>query len=156
MIYLLAAAIGVVAGLRAMTAPAALSWGAWLGCVSLAGTPFAFLGSIWAVGLLSLLAVGELISDQLPSTPSRKVPVQLGTRLLVGGASGAAIGATADMLVPGLIAGVVGAVIGTYAGAAARGTLARRFGRDLPAALIEDAVAIGGAALIVLALARHL
>ncbi|MBX3561688.1 MAG: DUF4126 domain-containing protein [Sphingomonas sp.] len=156
MIYLLAALIGVVAGLRAMTAPAALAWGAWLGCISLAATPFAFLGSIWAVGILSLLAVGELVSDQLPATPSRKVPVQFGTRLLMGGVTGAAIGAMADMLVPGLIAGMVGAVIGTYAGAAARATLARGFGRDRPAALIEDAVAIGGAALIVLALARPL
>lgn len=154
MIYLLAALMGAVAGLRAMTAPAVLSWAAWLGCVSLAATPFAFLGSIWAVAILSLLAAAELVSDQLPSTPSRKTPVQFATRLLMGGASGAAIGATADLLVPGLIAGIVGAVIGTYAGASVRATLARGFGRDLPAALIEDAVTIGGAALILLALAR--
>lgn len=72
----------------------------------------------------------------------------------MGGGAGAAIGATAGLLVPCLVAGIVGAVIGTYAGASMRGTLARGFGRDLPAALIEDAVAIGGAALILLALAR--
>jgi uncharacterized membrane protein len=47
---------------------------------------------------------------------------------------------------------VVGAVIGTLGGAKVRGALARTFGRDLPAALIEDAVAIIGAALIVMAL----
>ena len=156
MIYLLAALMGVVAGLRAMTAPAALSWAAWLGCFSLAATPFAFLGSIWVVGILGLLAAGELVSDQLPSTPSRKVPIQFVTRLVTGGLTGAAIGAIGDLLVPGLIAGVVGAVIGTYAGASARQTLARGFGRDRPAALIEDVVAIGGAALILLALARPL
>jgi uncharacterized membrane protein len=156
MIYLLAALMGAVAGLRAFTAPAALSWGAWLGCFSLAGTPFAFLGSPWAVGLLSLIAAAELVGDQLPSTPSRKVPLQFGARLVMGGLIGAAIGAAAGLLVPGLIAGVVGAVIGTYAGAAARGALARGLGRDLSAALIEDGVAIGGAALIVLALARTL
>lgn len=155
-IYLLAVLIGVVAGLRAMTAPAAVSVGAWLGCLSLAATPLAFLASPWAAGILTLFAVGELISDQLPSTPSRKVPVQFGTRLLTGGLSGAAIGATAGLLVPGLIAGVVGAVIGTYGGAALRSWLAGLFGRDLPAALIEDIIAVGGAILIVCAVARPL
>jgi uncharacterized membrane protein len=38
--------------------------------------------------------------------------------------------------------GVVGALIGTYGGFESRRALARAFGRDLPAALIEDAVAI--------------
>lgn len=156
MIYLLAVLIGVIAGLRAITAPAAVSVGAWLGCLSLAATPLAFLGSPWAAGLLAVAAIGELVSDQLPSTPSRKVPVQFGTRLLTGGLSGAAIGAVGGLLVPGLIAGVVGAVLGTYGGAALRGALAARFGRDLPAALIEDAIAVGGAALIVCAIARPL
>ena len=36
MIYLLALLIGVVAGLRAMTAPAAVSWAAYLGWLPLA------------------------------------------------------------------------------------------------------------------------
>ncbi|HEY9215166.1 MAG TPA: DUF4126 domain-containing protein, partial [Ancylobacter sp.] len=52
----------------------------------------------------------------------------------------------------GLVAGIVGAVVGTYGGAAARGWLAGIFGKDLPAALIEDVVAIAGAYLIVTAL----
>lgn len=149
MIYLLAVLIGVIAGLRAMTAPAAVAWGAWLGCFSLAGTPLAFLGTPWAVGVLSLLALGELFNDQRPGTESRKVPVQFGARLVMGGLSGAAIGAAAGMLVPGLVAGVLGAVLGTYGGAAVRASLAKGFGRDLPAALIEDAIAVGGAAAIV-------
>ena len=149
MLYLLAVSIGVVAGLRAMTAPAAVSWAAYCGWLPLDGTPLAFLASPWAVGALTLFALGELVADQLASTPSRKVPIQFGARLLTGALSGAAIGAAADMLVPGLIAGIVGAVIGTYAGAALRAALARMFGRDMPAALIEDAVAIGGAFLIV-------
>src|ERR1700693_5163522 len=42
---------------------------------------------------------------------------------------------------------------GTLGGASARGALARAMGRDLPAALIEDVVAVGGAALIIMALA---
>ena len=35
---LLAFVIGIVAGMRAMTAPAAISWAAWLGKLSLFGT----------------------------------------------------------------------------------------------------------------------
>lgn len=148
MIYLLAVAIGAVAGLRAMTAPAAVSLAAWAGWLALDGTPLAFLASPWAAGALTLLALVELFGDTRPSTPSRKVPIQFGARLVTGALAGAALGAAMGMLIPGLVAGIVGAVIGTYAGAALRDALAKAFGRDLPAALIEDVVAIGGAWLI--------
>lgn len=57
------------------------------------------------------------------------------------------------MLVGGGVLGAVGAVIGTLGGAAVRARLAAIFGRDLPAAVIEDLVAVIGAAAIVLSLA---
>ncbi len=57
------------------------------------------------------------------------------------------------MTVGGLIAGAVGAVIGTYGGAELRARMAAAFGRDLPAALVEDVIAIVGALLIVMAVA---
>lgn len=152
MVYLLALLIGVIAGLRAMTAPAAVSWAAFLGWLPLDGTILAFLGSIWAVCILTLLALVELVTDQLPSTPSRKVPVQFGARMVSGALAGGAIGAGAGILAAGVVAGIVGAVIGTFVGHALRTQLAASFGRDLPAALIEDALAIGGAVLIVSAL----
>jgi uncharacterized membrane protein len=151
-VYVLALLIGVVAGLRAMTAPAAVSWAAHLGWLPLQDTPLAFLGFTATPYIFTVLAIVELITDQLPKTPSRTVPMQFGARLVLGGLSGAAIGAAHGGLLGGLIAGVVGAVIGTLGGAKVRGALARTFGRDLPAALIEDAVAIIGAALIVMAL----
>ncbi|MCX4149313.1 MULTISPECIES: DUF4126 domain-containing protein [Paraburkholderia] len=151
-VYVLALLIGVVAGLRAMTAPAAVSWAAHLGWLPLQDTPLAFLGFAATPYIFTVLAIVELITDQLPKTPSRTVPMQFGTRIVLGGLSGAAIGAAHGGLVGGLIAGVVGAVIGTLGGAKVRGALARTFGRDLPAALIEDAVAIVGAVLIVMAL----
>ncbi|WP_037072949.1 DUF4126 family protein [Rhizobium sp. PDO1-076] len=141
--------IGIVAGLRAMTAPAAIAWAASLGWIDISQTPLAFMGYRWTPWILSVLAIGELISDQLPSTPSRKVPVQFGTRIVTGGLSGAAIGAAGGSLVLGLVAGIIGAVIGTYGGATVRARLAASFGRDLPAALIEDVIAVGGALLFV-------
>ena len=152
MIIALSLLIGVIAGLRAMTAPAAVSWAAYLGWLPLGGTPLAFLGHVAAPYVLTALAIGELITDQLPKTPSRKVPVQFGTRILTGGLSGAALGAPGGMLVAGLVAGIIGAAIGTLGGAAGRARLAGAFGRDLPAALIEDLIAVVGAVLIVAAL----
>ena len=151
-VLLLAVLIGIVAGLRAMTAPAAVSWAARLGWLNLAPTSLAFLGYAFTPWIFTALALGELVTDQLPTTPSRKVPVQFGTRILSGGLSGAAIGGANGQLVVGLLGGVIGAVIGTLGGAAVRGRLAASFGQDRPAALIEDAVAIGGAFLIMSAL----
>ncbi len=147
--YLVALGIGFVAGLRAMTAPAAIAWGAWLGWFSLAGTALAFMGSVVAVIIFSLLALFELINDKRPSTASRKVAVQFGARLIMGALTGAAVGAVFGVLVAGLVCGVLGAVLGTYLGAAFRSGLAKAFGRDLPAALIEDVIAVGGAFLLV-------
>ncbi|MBB4525808.1 UNVERIFIED_ORG: putative membrane protein [Rhizobium sophorae] len=149
MFLLLALLIGVISGLRAMTAPAAVAWGAALGWFDVSPTPLAFMGYQWTPWVFTLLAIVELITDQLPSTPSRKVPVQFGARIVMGALAGATIGAASGLLFGGLIAGVIGAVIGTYGGAAVRGRLAASFGKDLPAALIEDAVAVIGALLIV-------
>jgi len=153
MIYLCAFLIAVVAGLRAMMAPAAVSWAAYAGWISLEGTFLAFLGHPYAPWILTLLAIGELIADQLPRTPSRKVPVQFGTRLLMGAVCGIALTLVSGQWLIGLVLGVSGAVAGTLGGHAARASLARRFGRDLPAALIEDGVALV-LALLVLAVLR--
>jgi uncharacterized membrane protein len=142
MLYLLALLIGLVAGLRAMIAPAAITWGAFLGWLPLAGTWAGFMGHWLAVAVFSLGALAELVSDQLPSTPSRKVPQQFGARLVSGAFAGAIVGTVGGALIAGLVAGIVGAAIGTYGGAEARARLAGAFGRDLPAALIEDAFAI--------------
>src|SRR5215510_4231487 len=151
-IYLFALLLGLVAGLRAMTAPALVSWAAYLGWLDLSGTWLAFLGNVWARLILTILAVVELITDQLPSTPSRTVPVQFGARIATGALSGAAVGSSGGAIIGGLLAGIAGAIIGTLGGRAFRARLAKAFGSDRPAALIEDAVAIGAALLIGVAL----
>lgn len=149
MIYLLSLSIGIVAGLRAMTAPAAVSWAAYLGWLKLDDSMLAFMGYAWTPWVITVLAVAELVTDQLPSTPSRTVPVQFGTRILSGALSGAALGIVAGSLVIGAVLGAAGAVIGTLGGRAARAALARKFGNDRPAALLEDVVAIAAALLVV-------
>ncbi len=152
MVLLLAFLIGAVAGLRTMTAPAAVSWAAQLGWLGLGGTWLAFLGYAWTPWILSLLALVELVTDQLPSTPSRTVPVQFGARLVSGALTGAAIGVAGGVIAGGLVAGIAGAIVGTLGGRAVRARLAASFGNDRPAAFIEDAVAVGGALLIVVTL----
>jgi uncharacterized membrane protein len=148
---LLALLIGVVAGLRAMTAPAAVSWAASLGWISLGDTWLAFLGYRWTPWIFTILAIGELVTDQLPSTPSRTVPIQFGTRVIIGSLCGAALGMASAGWLLGAVAGAAGAVIGTLSGRAARAKLASVFGRDPPAAILEDGIAIGAAFLIVAA-----
>jgi uncharacterized membrane protein len=149
MIILLALLIGVIAGLRAMMAPAIVSWAAQRGWIDVSATWFAFLAYRWTPWVFTIAAVAELVTDQLPSTPSRKVPPQFGARVVMGGLSGAAIAAHSGAWIAGLIVGALGAVIGTFGGAAARTTMAKSFKSDRPAALIEDAVAIIGALAIV-------
>jgi uncharacterized membrane protein len=150
-VIVLSLLIGVVAGLRAMTAPAAAAFGARFGALAVAGTPMAFMGYAWTPWILGAAALSELVTDQLPSTPSRKVPMQFTARILTGALSGATVAAPSGSVVTGLIAGIVGAVIGTLNGAAFRARLAAAFGNDRPAAIIEDLVAIAAAAAIVTA-----
>jgi uncharacterized membrane protein len=146
---LLAVLMGVVAGSRSMMAPAAVAWAAFLGRLEASGGWLLVFGHPWARWIWSALALGELVTDQLPFTPSRTVPLQFGGRIASGGLCGAAIGASAGSVVLGAIAGIVGAVIGTLGGRALRGKLAAAFGSDHPAALVEDALAIALAAAVV-------
>lgn len=150
MIYVFALLIGIVAGLRAITAPAAISWAAALGWIDLSGTWAAFMGATITPWILTVIALAELVSDQLPNTPSRRVPMQFAPRILTGAFSGAVLGTVGGSLAGGLIAGAIGAIIGTLGGAEFRSRLvAATGGRDRPIALLEDAIAIIGAILVV-------
>jgi uncharacterized membrane protein len=150
LIYLFALLIGIVAGLRALTPLAAVSWAAHAGWLRLENTWLAFLGAAITPYIVTVLALGELFNDKLPKTASRKTPMMFGARIVIGALCGAALGAASQVMIGGLIAGGLGAVIGTLGGAELRTRLASAMGgKDLPAALIEDVVAIGAAILIV-------
>jgi uncharacterized membrane protein len=145
-VYVLAFLIGVIAGLRALTAPAAVSWAARFGWIHLENTGLAFMGYAFTPWIFTLLAIGELINDKLPKTPSRKAPGSFGARIVTGALSGAALGASGGSLAGGLVAGALGAVVGTLGGYEARTRMVRATGgKDLPIALLEDAIAVLGA-----------
>jgi uncharacterized membrane protein len=149
-IYVFAFLIGVVAGLRALTPLAAVSWAARLGWLHVENTWLAFLGFAATPFIFSVLAIGELINDKLPKTPSRKAPPGFIARIVTGALSGGAVVAASQSPVGGLLAGAIGAVAGTLGGYEFRSRLVRAIGgKDLPIALLEDAIAVGGAFLIV-------
>lgn len=105
LVLLLALLIGVVAGLRAMTAPAAVAWAAALQWINLDNTWVEWLAHPITVTVLTILAVGELVTDKLPKTPSRKTAIQFGTRLVTGAFAGAVIGTAWGYKFGGLGAG---------------------------------------------------
>jgi uncharacterized membrane protein len=148
-IYVLCFVVGFSVGLRSMTAPAVVSWGARLGWINLHDTALEFLGSALVPWLFTIAAVGELIADKLPTAPSRKALPGFLARVVLGILCGAAVGAAWQAPGIGLIAGLAGAVAGTFGGYAARTRLARALRHDLPVALAEDLVAIGLALLAV-------
>jgi len=147
----LALAIGFVAGLRSLTAPAAVSWAAALGWIDLHDTRLHWMGSWVAVAIFTFLAFLELVSDKLPRTPNRTTPGPLVSRMVLGGLSGAAIMVAGQRsLVAGAVLGALGALIGAFAGYQARYHLVRRLNvRDLAVAIPEDLIAIVLAYLIV-------
>ena len=98
MLYGLALLAGIVAGSRTFTGPAAVSWAARLGYLNLDGSWLAFMGYAWTPWIFTLLAIVEMVGDQLPSTPSRKVPMQFGARIVGGALSGATLGAVGRLV----------------------------------------------------------
>lgn len=135
----LALLIGVVAGLRAFTAPAVMAWAAFLGWINLSGTWASWMGHWVTVAILTVIAVAELISDKMPTRPSRTTAPQFLVRLATGAFSGAVLGTAWGYRWGSLGAGLIGAVIGTIGGYEARTRLvAANGGRDRPIALGED------------------
>jgi len=129
--YVRAAGYGAVAGLRSMTAPAALAARRGLGRILIAS------------------AVAELIADKLPFAPSRIGPQPLGFRIASGAYAGWRVaGRDATPLVAAVVGGL-GAIGSAYAGHAARRFAVFTLGiPDLVVAIAEDAIAIGAVLLL--------
>jgi uncharacterized membrane protein len=150
-VLILAFVIGIVAGLRSLTAPAVVAWGAHLGRLDLHDSHLWFMGTAAAVAVFTLGAIVELVTDQLPKTPARTTPVPLTARILMGGLSGACVCAAAGQSwIAGALLGAIGGLVGAFGGYQARTRLVRALGvHDAFVAIPEDLVAIGVACLIV-------
>jgi uncharacterized membrane protein len=150
MTLLFAFLIGLFAGLRSLTPPAAVAWAVYLGWLKLA-RPLSLIGSLPAVIILSVLAIGEIIYDKLPNTPKRTAPPGLIGRIVTGGFTGACVslgGGHSAFVGAGL--GVIGGIVGCFGGYHARAWLVKSLRQpDYNIALLEDLIAIGGSLFIV-------
>jgi uncharacterized membrane protein len=116
-VFGLALAIGFVAGLRSMVAPALVAWAAYCGWIDLQDTSVTWMSSTGAVVIFSLLAVGELIGDKLPFVPTRTQPFPLSARILLGAFCGLCFSAAMHQpLFPGATVGAIGGLVGAFVG----------------------------------------
>jgi uncharacterized membrane protein len=146
LVLALAFGIGVIAGLRAMTAPAVVCWAAHLHWINLQGTHLSFMGTMIALVIFTLAAVGEIVNDKQPKTGPRTAPPSVVIRMITGGLSAATltVGAGGSPWV-GALLGVIGALVGTFGGYQVRTkTVKALHSPDFPIALLEDAIAVCG------------
>jgi len=145
LVLLIVFGIGVVAGLRSLTAPAVVAWAAHLGWLDLHGSALGFMGSKWSVAIFTVLALVEFVGDQLPATPPRTGAVGLSARIVTGALCGACVAIAGGAgLWLGAIIGAIGGVAGAFGGYQARVGLVRGLRvPDFAVAIPEDIVAIG-------------
>jgi uncharacterized membrane protein len=143
--------IGFVGGLRALTGPAIVAWATNRHWLTLHNSLLALMGSTAAVAVFTVLALGELVGDKLPSTPNRTGSPGLIARVVLGGLSGACVAsAGAQSVALGAVLGAAGGIAGAFAGYEVRVRLVRALKvPDFVIAVVEDAIAIGGGLLIV-------
>ena len=127
-----------------MTPIALTCWYAHLGYLPVQGTWAFWIASPIAVGIFTVLAIGEYIGDKLPRTPARTDAFPLISRIAFGGLIGAVIAtALKGPAFEGIILGVVGAALGSFGGYHVRNHLVAIKGwQDLPVALAEDALTL--------------
>lgn len=144
--------IGFLGGGRTFLAAAMVAWSAAFGWLDIAGTALGWLGAPAPAAILTLLAMGELYGDKQPKMGDRTRKPALAARVVVSALVGAMVALGAAVTASpwaGAGMGALGAAIGTFATFRLRAALARKLGRDLPAALIEDLLLIGGIALVI-------
>jgi uncharacterized membrane protein len=136
--------LGVVTGMRSLTAMAVLCWFAYRGDLPLDDTWAFWAAKLVTAIIFTVLAVGEYVVDKLPKTPNRTAPAGLLARVVIGGLVGAIVAAGLNgSEVEGVILGVGGALIGTFGGFLVRRDIVLKLGcKDLPVALAEDLSAI--------------
>jgi uncharacterized membrane protein len=143
-------ALGLIAGVRSASAPATLSAVLASGSAPHADDPLVAL-ALRLRPLLLTMAGGELAGDKLPAMPNRTSPPALLGRIGLGALSGGlAARAFGQPMI--LAAGVAGAaaLASTFASFHLRTLLSESLGLPSAAAgLVEDAVLLAAAALVV-------
>jgi uncharacterized membrane protein len=149
-VYAGATAVGAVAGLRSMSAPALVSRIVNTSRTPMVLVPLKFLNSPATMKTTLVLAAGELIADKLPFVPNRTSALPLIGRAVTGALSGAAIcSARKRKWLTGALLGGAAAVGAAYAAYELRKRVVKRFKLpDAVVALAEDGIVAGASSLI--------
>lgn len=141
--------LGVVTGMRTMTAMMVLCWFAYRGHLPVGETWAAWTSHLASAIIFTVLAIGEYIGDKLPQSPDRTAPGPLAARVVFGGLVGAIVATSLDgSLTEGILLGIGGALLGAYGGLLVRRELSKQFAcHDWKVAIGEDLLAIGCAIL---------
>jgi len=132
-----------------MTALAAMAWTVKRGRIRIGPSPIVRIVSAGASKRIAEFAISELIVDKLPFTPSRLNAAPLASRIASGAICGAVIHGTVERpLAEGAVLGGLGALAGTITAYHIRQNLNHGM-PDFAVALLEDALALGGSAVIV-------
>lgn len=142
--------IGFVAGMRSMSACAALSWAASQGRTRDRLIP----DGASARALSTAAALAEMAGDKMPFAPDRRILPSFAVRLAIAAIGGWVL--TGRRMTPeyGALAGVAGAVAGTLLGRAARGPDSRTT-YSRAKGLAEDVAAASLATLVVVSAERQ-
>jgi uncharacterized membrane protein len=138
------ALLGLAAGGRSTSPLAALAWTSR----AIDVPPFSGLAGTRGRAVATTAALGEVVVDKLPQTPSRLALPPLLGRVVSGAAGGVGLASRTSSvplralpptaLLPAILVGGGAAIAGSYLGSAWRRVAP--FDDDLPAALLEDAV----------------
>ncbi|QKJ29800.1 DUF4126 family protein [Mucilaginibacter mali] len=138
--------LGILAGMRAMSAPAAAS--NMLNkkhSKQLRHSPLHFMESGTTANLLSVMAIAEFIGDKMPSAPNRIALPGLVSRGLSGALAGAGIYKSAKQnAIAGALLGGITALAATYGSFYLRRALVKQAHMIDPViGSIEDAIVLG-------------
>lgn len=146
MSYAKALVLGLVAGMRSMTAPAIVSHELAANGETLPpGSPVGFLAQPGTATTLQVLAAAEIAADKTPWIPARTAPPGLIGRVVSGALVGTALGSRPGYRpeIGGLV-GAAAAVVSTYAAYHLRKRLAEELHvPDVVLAVAEDGLAVG-------------
>ncbi|MBS7456893.1 DUF4126 domain-containing protein [Coralloluteibacterium stylophorae] len=138
--------MGAVAGMRSMTPLATVANAARMGALPAdSGAPRLLAGPLASAGALAV-AAGELAGDKMKSAPDRIVPAGMVARVATGALAGMALAPRHQRGVAALL-GAGAAVGAAYLTFNLRMRAIDRYGQTATGA-VEDAVAVGSAALI--------
>jgi uncharacterized membrane protein len=140
-----AVGMGVIAGMRSMSAPALVSNHlAHNPPRGIAHTPLRVMAYPKTAAVLKALALGEMVADKLPMIPARISPAPLAARATSGAICGASVFAAEDKQAAlGGFAGALAAVASAYAFYHLRRSLGQQLNvPDLALGLTEDAAVV--------------